>query len=60
MDDPACQVIYVNRNVGEERLVRADSTNADQANDVVRSDVKPLLEAFGDGSFDSPLCFMIP
>jgi hypothetical protein len=49
MDNPACHVIYVNHTVGEERLVRADSTDEDP-HDAVRSEVKPLLEAFGDGS----------
>jgi hypothetical protein len=59
MDSPACHVIYVNRSVGQERLVQAkpDGTIAsgtlDSEQDVVRQEIQPLLEAFGDGMFCS-------
>lgn len=51
MDRAACHVIYVNRNVCEEGLVRAiaDHRSSDWATDEARQIVQPLLQAFGDG-----------
>ena len=55
MDKPACHIVYVNRDAGEDRHVRASSAESlDPAywqNDRIRDDVQPLLDAFGDGSF---------
>lgn len=53
MDRAACHVIYVNRNVCEEGLVRAiaDHGASDWATDEARQIVQPLLKAFGDGEF---------
>ncbi|RSL87496.1 hypothetical protein CEP52_015502 [Fusarium oligoseptatum] len=50
MDRAACHVIYVNRNVSEEGLVRAiaDHRSSDWATDEARQIVQPLLQAFGD------------
>ncbi|RFU72515.1 high affinity camp phosphodiesterase [Trichoderma arundinaceum] len=57
MDSLACHVIYVNRSVGEARLLRAipDDPAAsptaaipDWRRDRVRELVQPLLDAFGD------------
>ncbi|WAO88338.1 Phosphodiesterase [Fusarium falciforme] len=50
MDRAACHVIYVNRNVCEEGLVRAiaDHGASDWATDEARQIVQPLLKAFGD------------
>lgn len=58
MDSLACHVIYVNRSVGEARLLRAipdDSAASptgatpDWRRDRVRELVQPLLDTFGDG-----------
>ena len=59
MDSPACHVIYVNRNVGQDRMIPADpnvfsssghsSTGSPQ--DGIRKEVQPLLDSFGDGAF---------
>lgn len=63
MDHPACHVVYVNRSVGEECLVRArpdhtselgDSASLTSKDNRVRDQVQPLLDAFGDGAFLSP------
>lgn len=54
MDSPACHVIYVNRNVDQERLVRVSSweESADGWQDSgTRKELQPLLEAFGEGLF---------
>jgi hypothetical protein len=60
MDSLACHVIYVNRSVGEARLLRALSddlaasptdASPDWQHDRVRDLVQPLLDAFGDGLF---------
>lgn len=57
MDKSACHVIYVNRNVEQDRLVRAvpdelplpsGEIPSDWKHDHVRQDVQPLLDAFGD------------
>ncbi|KAL7918894.1 hypothetical protein ACQKWADRAFT_216755 [Trichoderma austrokoningii] len=57
MDSLACHVIYVNRSVGEARLLRALSddlaasptdASPDWRHDRVRELVQPLLDAFGD------------
>ncbi|KAM5351564.1 hypothetical protein ACJ41O_004287 [Fusarium nematophilum] len=50
MDRAACHVIYVNRNVCEEGLIRAiaDHSSSDWATDEARQIVQPLLDAFGD------------
>jgi hypothetical protein len=52
-DGNTCHVLYVNRSIGQDRTVRGiptlnagDSTDDD---DSIRSDIRPLLEAFGDG-----------
>lgn len=59
MDALACHVIYVNRSVGEARLLRALPDDAaasptpavpDWRRDRVRELVQPLLDAFGDGA----------
>lgn len=64
MDSLACNVIYVNRLVDGDRLVRAipdDSvtsstgTPLDWDSDRVRVLVQPLLDAFGDGWSPPPL-----
>lgn len=58
MDSLTCNVIYVNRNIGEDRLVRAridDPASTPAAESVsdspdhTRQHVQPLLDAFGDG-----------
>lgn len=63
MDKSACHVIYVNRSVGEDRLVRAvpdelpapsNDLPAESKHDSVREDVQPLLDAFGDGLSPCP------
>ena len=61
MDHLSCHVIYVNRMVGEDRLVRPAALSADGAvddagpgrweRDRIKDLVRPLLDAFGDGSF---------
>jgi hypothetical protein len=60
MDSLACHVIYVNRSVGEARLLRAEpddpaalptGATPDWHRDRVRELVQPLLDAFGDGWF---------
>jgi hypothetical protein len=51
MESPACNIIYVNRNVGPERLIRAktqESSSGDWQADEARTLVQPLLDAFGD------------
>jgi hypothetical protein len=52
MDKPACHIVYVNRDAGEDRHVRASSTESSSStywqNDRIRDDVQPLLDAFGD------------
>ncbi|KAL7944502.1 hypothetical protein V8C42DRAFT_346240 [Trichoderma barbatum] len=57
MDSLACHVIYVNRSVGEARLLRAipgdpaaspTGATPDWRRDRVRELVQPLLDAFGD------------
>ncbi|KAH0494198.1 hypothetical protein TgHK011_000827 [Trichoderma gracile] len=57
MDSLACHVIYVNRSVGEARLLRAvpddpaalpTGATPDWHRDRVRQLVQPLLDAFGD------------
>ncbi|KAH7329232.1 hypothetical protein B0I35DRAFT_39696 [Stachybotrys elegans] len=57
MERHACHVIYVNRDVGEDRVVRsvlsAALGSSDQglnghAHDALREDIQPLLDAFGD------------
>jgi hypothetical protein len=52
MDRASCHIIYVNRNVSEDGLIRRASANAtsDWATDEARQVVQPLLDAFGDGS----------
>lgn len=59
MDRVACHVIYVNRKVREERVIRAnrdDVTKESLASipplwetDHIQDDIQPLLDAFGDG-----------
>lgn len=55
MDSTACHVIYVNRSVSHDRFIpaRLDGDAADDSSDEqtdhVRQDIKPVLEAFGDG-----------
>lgn len=58
MDYAACHVIYVNRSIREERLVRAqrdesgmlpDDSPSIWETDRIRNDIQPLLDAFGDG-----------
>ncbi|KFA74954.1 hypothetical protein S40288_02222 [Stachybotrys chartarum IBT 40288] len=53
----ACHVIYVNCDVGDDRLVRAlprgspeseHGSMIDDEHDPVRNDIQPLLDAFGD------------
>lgn len=53
MERAACHVIYVNRNVSEDGLIRntAGDRASDWATDEARQVVQPLLDAFGDGSF---------
>ncbi|KAF4970122.1 hypothetical protein FZEAL_10105 [Fusarium zealandicum] len=50
MDRAACHVIYVNRNVCEEGLIRAtaDHDSSDWDSNEARQTVQPLLDAFGD------------
>ncbi|CAM1505625.1 Fc.00g112620.m01.CDS01 [Cosmosporella sp. VM-42] len=55
MDRAACHVLYVNRNVGQERLIQAsrDDTpteigSLDWEGDNVRATIQPLLDTFGD------------
>lgn len=55
MDSTACHVIYVNRSVAHNRFIpaRRDGQSSDDSDDEhpdhVRRDIKPLLDAFGDG-----------
>lgn len=56
MDRAACHVIYINRNVCEERSIKNDGSSDVKidTHDVVVSErirqiVQPLLDAFGDG-----------
>jgi hypothetical protein len=53
MERASCHIIYVNRNVSEDGLIRRTSGDAasDWATDEARQVVQPLLDAFGDGSF---------
>lgn len=66
MDRLSCNVIYVNRVVGEERLISASPaaapggvTESDQRGqsdwklDPAKELVQPLLDAFGDGKSSS-------
>lgn len=57
MDNPACHVIYVNHNVGHDRLVHSseDSSLDNFDDERVRDELLPLLEAFGDGMLYMPL-----
>lgn len=57
MERSACHVIYVNRNVAQDRLVSVvgvdgplpkDST-PEWTLDQARQDIQPVLDAFGDG-----------
>lgn len=56
MDRLACHVIYVNREVGEDRLIQAapgessSQFSPDRKHDGLRETVQPLLDAFGDGT----------
>lgn len=58
MDRLACNVIYVNRVVAEDRVLRAASDANEPAHENAHSDwkrddakelVQPLLDTFGDG-----------
>ncbi|PHH72854.1 hypothetical protein CDD80_4210 [Ophiocordyceps camponoti-rufipedis] len=48
MDRIPCHVVYVDRAVGEDRLVRSRARDADGKLDRVGQLVQPLLDAFGD------------
>lgn len=52
MERASCHILYVNRNVSEDGLIRRASGDAasDWATDEARQVVQPLLDAFGDGS----------
>ncbi|OLN81787.1 3',5'-cyclic-nucleotide phosphodiesterase regA [Colletotrichum chlorophyti] len=58
MDNATCHVVYVNRQVHQDRLIRHDADDAtlsnqvgfDLENDDVRKDAALLLETFGEGS----------
>lgn len=62
MDRLSCNVIYVNRVVGEDRLLRAAPDTNSVANEDAQPEwncddakelVQPLLDTFGDGEFCS-------
>ncbi|KAH8175886.1 3'5'-cyclic nucleotide phosphodiesterase domain-containing protein [Sarocladium implicatum] len=57
METPPCHVVYVNRKVGQDRLIAAaplqdapvdDNSAVDWSYDQTREAVQPLLNAFGD------------
>ncbi|KAM0390218.1 hypothetical protein ACHAQC_008208 [Fusarium culmorum] len=50
MERASCHILYVNRNVSEDGLIRRASGDAasDWATDEARQVVQPLLDAFGD------------
>lgn len=72
MDRLSCNVIYVNRVIDEDRLLRAapdtnqvvdDTVHSEWKRDHVRELVQPLLDTFGDGTllsiyfgWHSPIC----
>lgn len=68
MDRLSCNVIYVNRVVGEDMLLRATPDDSEPAQDSNPSDwkrdhakelVQPLLDTFGDGKLQSRLNFIL-
>lgn len=68
MDSPACHVIYVNRNVGQDRMILADPNSltlssgdcsTDSLQDGIRNEVQPLLDSFGDGGLHRAFFFYL-
>jgi hypothetical protein len=63
MENATCHVIYVNRKVREDRLIRAQSKPLEISNGValdgesgdVGENLQVLLEAFNDGTSARPL-----
>lgn len=59
MDRPICHVLYINRNVRQQRVIRAhrngfeeldDDATVDWKIDDIGEDIQPLLDTFGDGA----------